>query len=104
MNTPSIEIRVEAAHILKQANWSYEWCHGETVTEKYMAEHISEIENGLRDTTVEDLFHKITVELDRNPPDDELTDAEAVAKFVAHDIALFYVKDYSYETVTFKIS
>lgn len=102
MKTATINTLIEAARILKQSSWTYEYCHGETVTEKHIIKHISEIEDGLQKATIEDLLHKITIELDRNPPDDELTDANDIAKFVAHDIALNYVEDYSYETVTFK--
>lgn len=104
MNTASQSVRIEAAQILKQANWSYEYCRPETVRESVMSEHISEIENGLRDISEEDLAEKISKELHYNIDDVNLEDAQEVAKFVAHDIALYFVVDYSYETVTFKIS
>lgn len=103
MKTATINTLIEASQILKKSNWTYEYCHGETVTEKHIEKHISEIEDGLQKSTLEDLLHKIAIELDRNPPDEELTNANDIANYVAHDIALFYVQDYIYETVTFKL-
>jgi hypothetical protein len=96
----------EAARLLSQCSWGYEWNYGETVSEKVMQGRINEIEEFMRQVPMGLLEMSIIQNLERWKADLEIdmSDPKAIANFVASDLGYNILEDFEYSTVTFKIS
>lgn len=94
---------IEAARILKQSSWSYEYNYPEKVSESYMHDVITALEMNINSIPEELLATAIASEIDKWGYEEEVVEktAKELAVFIADCVAQGLVGTLPYETVTF---